>query len=62
MSSDATDSDNFQSKSIEDVLKELNTNKEKGLSESEVKERIKKYGLNEITEKKLNPILKHEFG
>ncbi|MFZ0452561.1 MAG: plasma-membrane proton-efflux P-type ATPase [Ignavibacteriaceae bacterium] len=58
MSADKSDKNDFQSKSIEDVLKELNTNKEKGLSDSEVQERIKKYGLNEITEKKLNPILK----
>lgn len=41
----------FQNKSIEDVLKELNTNKEKGLDESEVQERLKKYGLNELPEK-----------
>ncbi len=43
--------DNFQSKNYEEILKELNTNKEKGLSENEAKERIKKYGLNEIPEK-----------
>ncbi|MEJ2613419.1 MAG: plasma-membrane proton-efflux P-type ATPase [Ignavibacteriaceae bacterium] len=58
MSSNKSDKNDFQSKSIEDVLKELNTNKEKGLSNSEAQERIKKYGINEISEKKLNPILK----
>lgn len=58
MSTDKSDKNDFQSKNIEDVLKELSTNKEKGLSNSEAQERIKKYGLNEITEKKLNPILK----
>ena len=57
--------DDFQSKSIEDVLKELNTDKEKGLSDSEVKERIQKYGLNEIPEKEetfLHRILRRFWG
>ena len=58
MSIDKSDKNDFQSKSIEDILQEFNTTKEKGLSDSEVQERIKKYGLNEITEKKINPILK----
>ena len=43
--------DNFQSKSIEDVLKELGTNLKNGLSDAEAQARIKKYGLNEIPEK-----------
>ncbi|WP_457625349.1 plasma-membrane proton-efflux P-type ATPase [Persephonella sp.] len=43
--------DEFKNKSIDEVLKELQTNIEKGLSEDEVKERLKKYGLNEIPEK-----------
>ncbi len=51
MSADKSDENTFQNKSIEEVLKELNTNKEKGLNENEVQDRIKKYGLNEIPEK-----------
>ena len=51
MSADKSDENTFQNKSIEEVLKDLNTNKEKGLNENEVQDRIKKYGLNEIPEK-----------
>ena len=51
MPADKTEQNNFQNKNIEDVLKELNTNKEKGLNETEVQDRIKQYGLNEIPEK-----------
>ena len=57
--------DNFQSKNIDEVLKELKTNKEKGLSDSEVIERIKKYGLNEIPEKEetfLHRVLRRFWG
>ncbi len=41
----------YQSKSIEEVIKDLKTDKQKGLTEKEAGERIKKYGLNEIPEK-----------
>ncbi len=58
MQKNESDKDYYKSKTIDEVLKELNTNKEKGLTDSDAKERIKKYGLNEITEKKINPILK----
>jgi len=50
--------ENYKSKSIEEVLTELNSNKEGGLSEEEVKERLKKYGLNEISEKKVSPLMR----
>ncbi len=43
--------DEYKNKSVEEVLIELGVNKEKGLSEEEAKERLKKYGLNEIPEK-----------
>ena len=59
------DKDNFQSKSIEEVLNELNTDKEKGLTDAEVNERINKYGLNEIPEKEetlLHRIIRRFWG
>ncbi|MCW1297459.1 MAG: plasma-membrane proton-efflux P-type ATPase [Candidatus Rehaiarchaeum fermentans] len=42
---------------IEQVLKELNVDAQKGISYSDWKNRIKKYGFNEIPEKKENPIV-----
>ncbi len=42
---------------VDELFKKFSTD-EKGLSSSEVKERLEKYGLNEISEKKINPILK----
>jgi H+-transporting ATPase len=43
--------------SIEELFQKLSSSA-KGLSSSEAKERIQQYGYNEITEKKVNPILK----
>lgn len=43
--------DEFKDKEIDETLKELQTDIGKGLSEEEAKERLKKYGLNEIPEK-----------
>lgn len=40
-----------------ELFKKLSTDKE-GLSSSEANERLKKYGYNEISEKKVNPIIK----
>ena len=37
--------------SIEEIISEFDTNISKGLSEDEVRKRLKKYGLNEIKEK-----------
>ena len=42
----------MHNKNIEDVLKELNTNTEQGLSSEEVKNRLEKYGENKLNEKK----------
>ncbi len=44
-------------KSIDELLGELSTN-ETGLSSSEAKERLEKFGPNEISEKKVSPIKK----
>ena len=54
----SNEGESYKSKSTEQVLDELKSNKNTGLSEDEVKQRLEKYGPNEITEKKLNPILK----
>ncbi len=43
--------DEVKDKPIEEVIKEFQTDLKKGLSEEKVKERLKKYGLNEIPEK-----------
>lgn len=42
---------NFYSKQVNKVLQELNTSAEKGLSQSEARLRLDKYGLNTIEEK-----------
>lgn len=44
-------------RTINEILKKLSSSR-KGLSVSDAKERIKIYGFNEITEKKVNPIVK----
>ena len=47
---------NYYNLSVEEIEKELNTNKE-GLSGQEYDLRIEKYGFNELTEKKKESIL-----
>ncbi|RCV65439.1 H+-transporting ATPase [Methanophagales archaeon] len=42
---------------IEELLKKLSADKN-GLSASEAKDRLQKYGYNEITEKKVSPVVK----
>ena len=42
--------DDYKNLSIEDALKGLGTDKDKGLSEEEVRRRISEYGYNEIPE------------
>ena len=44
--------------SLNALISELNVSPEKGLSDSEVQNRVKKYGYNELTEEKVNPLLK----
>jgi len=46
------------SMSAEELEKELETSADKGLSASEAKERLDKYGYNELEEKETSPILK----
>ena len=48
--------ENYYNLSVEEIEKELNTNKE-GLSDQEYDIRIEKYGFNELTEKKKESIL-----
>ncbi len=50
-------SSDYEKKSIDDVLRELDTSPS-GLSEEEAKRRLEKYGLNEVKEKKESPVLK----
>ena len=43
---------NFEDQSVSETLESLNVNPERGLTEEEVKQRVKAYGYNEIPEKK----------
>ncbi len=43
---------NWYNKTAEEAVEELDSNKEKGLSESEIEERKQKYGLNQLAEAK----------
>ena len=45
-------------KTSQEVEQELKTDYQKGLSSSQVQENIKKYGLNELQEKKKDSLLK----
>ena len=46
----------FETKSAKEVLQELNTNVEQGLSSQEAGERLAKYGPNKLPEKKKTPL------
>jgi H+-transporting ATPase len=48
----------YEDMSLEETLKELSADPEKGLSQSEAEERLEQYGLNQLEEKKANPLLK----
>ncbi|ARM75175.1 plasma-membrane proton-efflux P-type ATPase [Acidianus manzaensis] len=50
-------SNTFENKSIQDTLTAFNTTLE-GLTEEEAQQRIKKYGYNEVKEKKQSPVIK----
>jgi len=48
---------NYYSQSIREVLRQLNTDSEKGLSQTEARRRLEKYGYNELKKaKKLTPL------
>ncbi len=49
---------NAKKMSVEEVLKALNVDPSKGLSEEEAKRRLEQVGPNEIPEKKVHPIIK----
>jgi H+-transporting ATPase len=49
--------DEAKKKSLEELLKKISSNK-KGLSSSQARQRLQKYGPNEISEKKVNPLIK----
>ena len=57
MKSDITDTGEIKKLSIEESFEKFSSN-ENGLSNSSASERIKKYGYNEISEKKVNPLIK----
>ena len=52
-----TTTSTWHSKNVNEVLRELGVDPRRGLSNGEVEERLKKYGLNEITAKKKSPLL-----
>jgi len=49
--------DSIKKTTVKDLFKKFSSS-EQGLSASEAKERLQKYGYNEISEKKVNPIIK----
>ena len=57
MKSDISNIQKLKKLSVEDSFKKFSST-EKGISDTSAKERIKEYGYNEISEKKVNPILK----
>ena len=50
-------SSTYEKKSINDIFNELSTSKD-GLTEEDAQARLKKYGYNEVKEKKENPVIK----
>jgi H+-transporting ATPase len=57
MKSDTSTLEELKKLSVEDSFNKFSSSN-KGLSDDSVKERIGKYGYNEISEKKVNPVLK----
>jgi len=55
--SSLADNHNLKTVSVDDLFEKLSSSKN-GLSSSEANNRISKYGLNEIKEKKINPVRK----
>jgi H+-transporting ATPase len=57
MSQNITSADEAKEASVAELLEKLSSS-ERGLTDSEAKERFQKYGPNEITEKKISPLVK----
>ncbi len=57
MDDQRADLEKVKKNSIDDILKKFNTTKN-GLTNSEVEKRRSNYGFNEITEKRIHPVLK----
>jgi H+-transporting ATPase len=57
MVNEAIKTEDLKKLSVEELFKKFSSS-EKGISDSSVNDRIKEYGYNEISEKKVNPILK----
>ena len=55
--SNAISTKEAENSSVTELLKKLSSS-EKGISASEAAERLKKYGYNEISEKKVSPLVK----
>ena len=49
---------NTKKKTLDALISELEVSPQQGLSDSQADERLKKYGYNELTEEKVNPLLK----
>jgi len=49
--------DSIKKTTVKDLFKKFSSS-EQGLSASEAKERLQKYGYNEISEKRVSPIIK----
>jgi H+-transporting ATPase len=50
-------SQSFQEATVDEVISRLNSDPAKGLKEAEAEKRLKRYGYNEISERKVNPYL-----
>ena len=55
--SNAISTKEAENSSVTELLKKLSSS-EKGISASKAAERLKKYGYNEISEKKVSPLVK----
>ena len=57
MNKTTTNTDNIKKAAVKDLFEKFSSSK-KGLSASEAKERLQEYGYNEISEKKVSPLIK----
>jgi H+-transporting ATPase len=51
------ESQRFQEATVDEVINLLRSDVENGLKEAEAEKRLKRYGYNEVSEKKVNPYL-----